>query len=234
MQIALCEPCRRDRTHIETYLASKHIDTDTFDTGESLIRTYQKHSPSCYDALIIAIDLPGTSGLAVAQAIRSIDAQVPIIFTAAHTNALQESLKVSPLRLLVKPIQPGELAEAIRALLAKLEKDRQTYVFKDTKKIIRLYCDDIIYCESNGHYVTIYTTDSSYTIRQSINDIEQAVALNTFYRVHRSYLLNLKYLKLMQDNKITLQKSSAIIPIGRDYKKDLVKTIIQLHERKKC
>ena len=233
MQIALCEHQRSTIAQLEAALAQRHIDTDTYENADALIRAYQKHTPCIYDALFIAVDMPGKNGLQIAHAIRAIDPKIPILFLAPNTQLLQESIKLSPFRYLLKPLQADALREAIHALVKALETDRQTYVFKDSKKIIRLYYDDIIYCESNGHYVTLHTTDTSYTIRQSINDLAQAIQSDSFYRIHRSYLLNLKHLKLVQDNKITLQKNQAILPIGRGYKKGLVATILALQTRKK-
>ena len=67
-----------------------------------------------------------------------------------------------------KPIQFDESREVFNDASKKLSKKRKTITFTENKTKVRLYCDDIIYCESQAHWIKIHTKDHTYKICKSM------------------------------------------------------------------
>lgn len=63
-------------------------------------------------------------------------------------------------------------------------------------------------------YIDIYTTSDKITIRKKISDMEQMLPKENFIRCHRSYLVNIKYIKVVNKDAITLENGIKI-PISR-------------------
>ena len=231
MRFAICDDNRSDCNMFEAYLLERDIETEIYEDGDSLIYAYEKNSYR-YDAVFLDIEMPGKNGLEVADTIRKMDAWVPIIFVTVHTKYMQESFKCSPFRFLVKPLEMEELAEAVKSLFIKIDQERKTILVKEGNDLLRLYCDDIVFCESDGHHVIIHTQEECFHVRQSIKDLENLVDPTSFQRVHRSYLVNMNYVKRIKENRLILQHDNGEIPVGRVYKKELVRALMHFEERR--
>ena len=86
---------------------------------------------------------------------------------------------------------------------------------------IIIYYSNIIYMEAEGSYTNIYLSDKSIPIiRKGMNDIEKELINDDLVRVHKSYIVNFKYIKKMMTNSILLE-NGVEIPIARRRKKQV-------------
>lgn len=230
MQFAICDDDILDREELYKYLKSKNIGSDFFTNGDSMVTEYKEKNCQ-YDAIFLDIEMPGHNGIEVANAIRELDAWVPIVFVTKHTQYVLESFKCSPFRFLVKPVKNEDLKEVVESLIAKIEKERKVYIFQNMKKIVRVYCDEIVYCESRGHYVDIHTANRTYSVRKTINEMESELDSDNFCRVHRSYLVNMRYVRMLEENKLSFKHDDSYVPVGRLYKQQVVEAMVYYAER---
>ncbi|CAA9274295.1 MAG: hypothetical protein AVDCRST_MAG95-2933 [uncultured Adhaeribacter sp.] len=142
-----------------------------------------------------------------------------IIFTTAHSHYALQAIKFSAIDYLLKPIDPQELKQAVEKVRARQE---QVYFSKKVNVLLQnlqattsiqqkvalptsdgyifVPIDEIIYCEADGAYTTIFTQDGSKRlVSKNIKEYEAMLESNHFFRVHNSYLINLnritKYVK---------------------------------------
>ncbi len=233
MRIAICDDDINFINTIEKYI-DKHkrniIDCDEYQSGEELVYAY-KENQERYDVIFLDMEMEQLNGIETANLIRTIDERVIIVFITSHTEYMRESFKCSPFRFLVKPVDEGEFKDVLRDIRGKISAQRKVYAFSENKAKIRLYCDDIIYCESQDHWVMIHTKEKTYKICKSLNDVYEQLDPEMFCRVHKSFVINLFYIKSIKDNDAELYHSDKLIPISRSYKKDVIKEYTDFLER---
>ena len=91
------------------------------------------------------------------------------------------------------------------------------------KKTYRLNLNDILYVEALGDYVKIYTTDRMIISYHSMKNIETLLSPRQFPRIHKSFIVSLSKIELIEGNQVKLK--DRYIPIGTNYKAEFEKLI---------
>lgn len=233
MRFAICDDNKDHIAILQAFFDQRpelDIQTATYTSGEALLHDYEENQR--YDALFIDMEMGGMNGIATANAIRAIDERVIIVFVTSHAQYAVESFQCEPLDFLVKPVQEDKLARTLSVIAKKLSKPRATLSFQKDGEYIRLYCDDIIYCESDHNDVCIHTSDAVYTLRTTLADIAERLPTELFFRVNRGCLVNFAYVaRCTADNVILLYKSDARLLLRRQSKKPFTEALIAYEER---
>ena len=88
---------------------------------------------------------------------------------------------------------------------------------------MRLNYEDILYIESMGDYVKYCTSNKTYVTHSTLKAVEEKVEDSSFIKVHRSYIVNLKKIKDIQDNTLLIE--GKVIPISKSLKSDVLQKI---------
>ena len=196
------------------------------------------------DILFLDIQMPDLNGLDFSKTIDT--SRTRIIFTTAFSQYALEGYKVNALDYLLKPISYGDFVAAVsraqkwfemshshneeNAEGAADEKAAETavqpsgetpadYFFvKSDYKLIRVEFSDILYIEGLKDYVKIYLTSAPKPILSlsSMRSIEQALPAATFYRTHRSYIVNMSKVRVFERGQIVF--GDKYLPISDSYK----------------
>lgn len=89
----------------------------------------------------------------------------------------------------------------------------------------KIMLSDIIYIEAAGDYVDIVTVHKTHTFHSTLKRMDEFLPKGLFYRAHRSYSINLDRVESIVDNNVILLNATKEIPIGEQYKKDLLAKI---------
>lgn len=227
IKIAICDDNLIQIDIIEKYIYNwskqNKIEAkiEKFASGEAFLFSIEEEID--YDAIYLDIDMNKVSGIEVSNKIREKDKNVNIIFTTGMFKHVMHGYKVRALRYLLKPIKEVDLHESLDCILdsignAKLEMDVLT--IETPKKIIKLKKSEIVYFEAFSPYIDVYTSNDKFKIRKKISDIEESLLDDKFVRCHRSYIVNLKYVKLIQRDFLTLD-NDVNIPISRGKYKEI-------------
>lgn len=183
------------------------------------------------DVVFLDIQMPQLNGIEFA---RIIPPETRIIFTTAYSNYAVEGFRVNALDYLLKPISYDEfIAAANRArdwheLSAgnsisqpenlKQEAERDYIIVKSEYKLVQINVKDILYIEGLKDYVRICIdgNDRSIMTLLSMKALEQSLPSSAFMRVHRSFIVNLSKIKVIERNRILIGKVQ--IPISDTYK----------------
>ena len=233
MKIAVCDDNKECISILESHLKKMNVsipDCDIYQSGESLLSFCRKHN-KYYDVIFLDMEMKQLNGIETATHIREIDENVIIVFVTAHSEYMKESFKCQPFRFLLKPIDFDEFKATVEDILKKLSKRKKVFSFSENKTKVRLYCDDIIYCESHGHWIWIHTKDNSYKLLKSMSELHEQLDKETLFRVHKSFIVNFRYLKIIRENNIELYHCDALIPISRSYKKTTIEEYTNFVER---
>ena len=236
MRFAICDDERVHINELEEYFAQKEdlqIESEPFESGEALLDAYKQGQQS-FDALFVDMEMGGMNGIETANAIRTIDERVIIVFVTSHEEYAIDCFQCSPLRFLKKPLQPEKMNEALQAIEQQLSKKRVVVHLNFGKEQYRLYEDDIIYLESHNHKIDIYTVDETYVVNKNLNEMEDTLSANVFARAHKAFLVNLRYVRKIKGNEIYFRQCEHTIPLGRVYKSAFMKSYAHQRERDLC
>ena len=106
----------------------------------------------------------------------------------------------------------------------KLSVEPLSVVISSDGETVKLYESDIRYVESFLHYIVIHTKDNEYKIKEPISVFENKVR-DDFYRIHRSYLVSLKYITRISRTSVTIGNST--LPLSRGKYDDINRAFIQ-------
>ncbi|WP_297713314.1 LytTR family DNA-binding domain-containing protein [Clostridium sp.] len=221
MKIAVC-----DDNEIQLDLMNKYIKEwakkgkvdiyiDTFKSAEEFLFKWEDYQK--YDIIFLDIEMQMMSGVELSNIIRKRNKIVDIVFATGIFKYALHGYKVGALQYLLKPIKKEDIAECLDNTKNRIkdENDISKYItIEMPKKSMKLNYDNIQYCIMFSPYIDIHTTSDKITLRKKISDIEALLPKETFIRCHRSYLVNLKYIKTVTKDNIILD-SGVKIPISR-------------------
>ena len=184
------------------------------------------------DVLLLDINMPKLSGIGL---LKSLAKRPEVIITTAYPEYAIEGFELSVTDYLLKPFSIERFIQAIHKVQQKLaissnekivvtetNKVNETFFVKSDKKIIKLNYDEVFYVEAYGNYIKIYT-DSMLLTTQTLTEFLEKVPAS-FLRIHKSYVVNFKHLKLIEGNQMVLLNNTKL-PIGKSYKKAVLERI---------
>lgn len=176
--------------------------------------------------LFIDINMPDLSGL---DFVKSLTDKPYIVFTTAYSEYAVEGFQVEAVDYLLKPITFPNFLKAVNKVknLIELTENSQKETLKTTQnhlfvkseyKLIRIELDDIKYIESQHEYIKIHLLNSDpVTSKLTMKSMEEQLPSDKFMKVHRSYIVNLSRISIIERNRIVFD-NKVFIPISDQYK----------------
>ena len=219
MRIAVCDD---EKTSLETlisgleeYCIERKTDFDYvgFSDYEQLLPRIGE-----FDGFILDYMTPGMDGLTFAQTVRDAGShEKPIIFVTSYPEIVYDSFKVRAFRFLVKPVQKDDLFEALDACLFS-DASNKTLSIKTDGAIEIVHANSICCVEAVGRDCVIATEQGEIFSHKSISWFEDELGGCGFFRVHRSFLVNLRKIVRFNKSKIELTGGKTVEISTRKYK----------------
>lgn len=187
------------------------------------------------DLLFIDIQMPIISGI---NFVKSLSKPPLIIFTTAYHQYALESYELDAFDYLLKPISfPRFLKSALKVkkhfelVQNKKQEDNDLFFFiKCDRRIEKINFNDIIYINGLSNYLTIHTSNRSYTTYLTFKSLEEKLPPSKFIRIHKSYLIAIHAIQRIENDFVLVQNIS--LPISKHYKNNLKNRIdIQFYKR---
>ena len=231
MKIAICEDqvvqINLLNNHIKKWAKEKDIEIsiDNFTTAESFLFEWSDYNQ--YDLIFLDIKLSKMSGIELSNIIREKNKNIDIVFVTGFFKYALHGYKVRALQYLLKPIKTIDLYYCLNSTLDRItsEKEDSSLVLETGKKIIKLDYNKIQYFIMFSPYIDIHTSTEKITIRKNIGEIEKILPSEYFIRCHRSYIVNVRYIKSIIKNNVLLE-NGVKIPISRGKYKEVNDTFI--------
>lgn len=205
MKIAIVDDERPARRELIFLLSSILKEAEFLEAGSAeeaceLMETQQ------ISAFFLDVNLGEVKGTTLASMIREKCPKAGIVFVTAYQDYAVEAFELEAVDYIMKPFELKRLAKAVEKLenmgcLAgeKEEKEESTIPDKIAvnggDRLILIPVDDIVVVEANQRCCTIYTKDKVYEETATMSHLEEKLKKCGFYRVHKSYLVNLKYVE---------------------------------------
>jgi DNA-binding LytR/AlgR family response regulator len=176
------------------------------------------------ELVFLDINMPGLSGF---QFLKSMTNPPAVIFTTAYREHAMEGFDVNAIDYLLKPIaierfllsvnkawkflRPAatEIAEAPAA------KEQEDFFFvKADGGLVKIYFDEILFIEALKEYVKIVTKEKTVVTYHTISGLEEKLPAGKFYRIHRSYIVNINAITGIEAFSVKIGKQE--LPISRN------------------
>lgn len=211
MKIAICDDERQiieDYTKIiNNYLHEKNIvcSVDSFADGKSFLQIYNE-----YDLVFLDYDLPDINGMDIARNIRENDGRIIIVFLTAYGEHVYDSFEVDTFRYLIKPVSEEKIYETLDKFLDIYNHNRKIAVPTNTATFY-VNADEVIYIEAAKKHTKIKTTGNEYIANKAISVYQTEIANPQFFRTHRGYIVNMRYISTVEKNTITLTNGEIVL-----------------------
>lgn len=185
------------------------------------------------DVLFLDIQMPDLNGLEFSKMISK---DTRIIFTTAFDQYALEGFKVEALDYLLKPFDYAEfLTAATKAKewfklvrnsnTSNLQEKKEFLFVKSGYKQMRIKLSDVVYFEGLKDYIKIWIKNETHPILtlMSLKTLQEELSKNEFLRVHRSFIVSLKHIEVIERSQIIIGKQR--ITVSEQYKSDFLEYV---------
>lgn len=222
------------------FLLSTEKDIEIVGEGGTAEETIDLVRLTCPDLLFLDIQMPDMDGFDIISAVASrTDARLPsIIFTTAYDRYALRAFEINAVDYILKPFTQERLTQALRrarnsiagaqensvtAHSAPEERFIHRIVFRSKGRILFLPVADIRWIGAEENYVRISTGRESHLLRETMARLESRLDPDSFIRVHRSTIVNLRYVREIrregaEGESVVLMADGQRLPVSRGYR----------------
>jgi two-component system, LytTR family, response regulator len=202
------------------------------DNGFEGVKAIRQHQPQL---ILLDIQMPKINGF---EMLELLDEEVPVIFTTAFDEYALKAFESNAVDYLLKPFSKERFDAALRKFRAqpagarpaglhqlmsnahKQPAERDRIVVRNGAEIKIVPTADIHYIEAFDDYVKIFTGESYFLKKKTMSYYEEALDGKTFFRTHRSFIINLKQLTkiepLEKNTYLAILKAGSKVPLSRN------------------
>lgn len=207
-------------------------DFEIIGTFSNALQALEFINNNSVDAVFLDVNMPMMNGF---ELIRLIEYKTKIIITTAYREFAAESYELDVLDYLIKPIPLPRFIKCINRISTEinLKNNIKTEIhrvephlfLKVEKKMVKITIDEILFIEGMKEYIKVVTTDKTYITHKSLTSLSEELPEDRFMRIHKSYIIAIDKIKSIEGNRI--QMLSYILPIGRNYSKEVKNKILE-------
>lgn len=220
MKIAICEDEALWRTQLERMVRrwaeerKENLELTGFCSSESFWFAFLQEKD--WDVLLLDIEMGQENGMELAERIRREDEDTAIVFTTGYADYMAKGYDVGAMQYLLKPVEEQKLFVCLDRVAKRRSKEEQKLFFMTTEQVrISLAPSRIWYAEAVGHNCQLYTGEECFEVRMGIAEVEKVLGSQEgFLRCHRSYLVNLRFIREIRRSTITLD-DGRLLPVSR-------------------
>lgn len=190
-----------------------YADSDVFEAIEVL-------NKKTVDLIFIDIQMPQLTGIELMQMFNH---KHNFVITSAYPQYALEAYQFHVVDFIVKPITFNRFYQSVE----KYNRWQETFQQQDTdnflfvkadRKHYKIATDNILFIEGLKDYIRIHTPGEKIMVLENMKDIIEKLPANQFVRIHRSYIIPLNKIKVIEGNQVQMSDGS-FLPIGETYRK---------------
>ena len=215
MRIAICDDEKDIRELIAYKVEKQYPDAEIifFQSGEELLLVDES-----IDILFLDIQMSGIDGMETARELRKKDKKVILIFVTAVEEYVFQAFDVGAFNYIVKPIDDGKFSDVLhRAVdewssqnINEKEPEERYVLINNSGVHTKVILDEIVYAEVFNRKVVIHKLDGEIEYYGKMSDLE-SLAGDSFFRPHRAYLINFKYVEKYDATTIYLERGTVLM-----------------------
>ena len=192
----------------------------------SLVREWAEEREEELTLLFLDVEMPGMDGVELAKRVREGNREVKIIFVTGYSDYILEGYDVAALHYLMKPVAKEKLFQVLDRACREIAEDDRALYLRERDGITRIPLREIVYAEVFHNDVTIHAREI-HRKRMTLGDLEKELSPEAgFFRIGRSYLLNLAFVSRTARSEVTLTDGTRL-PLPRGQYELLNRAIIE-------
>lgn len=226
-KIAICDDEKIDTEYLCSFVEKWAADfkytvqIKRFVSAEEFLFHYEEDKT--WHILLLDIEMGRMNGVELAKKIRAKNKEVQIIFITGYNDYISDGYDVEALHYILKPVDERKLYEVLCRACERLKKEEAALLLHLSDGMIRVPFYEIRYIEVRANYVTIYG-EEKVTLKTTLSALERELD-DRFFRVGRSYIVNMKYIRKITKSDVILEDETAV-PISRGYYEALNRAFI--------
>jgi len=172
------------------------------------------------DIIFMDVEMPRIKGI---DFIKTLNNKYKIIFTTAYEEYAVEAFAQSATDYIIKPIEFTRFLQAVnkaatQVVIPEVEKEEEKnnidkLFVKVDNQIVNILLEDIRYIQGMQKYVNIHTDKNKYTTLISMSKLMELLPKDSFFRVHKSYIVNVNNITSIEGDYVKFDKD--VIPIAK-------------------
>ena len=185
------------------------------------------------DAIFLDVQMPGLTGLELAQVLARFKSPPPIVFVTAHDEHAVDAFELRAVDYVLKPVREDRLAEAVRRIVsagATPAEGQDEQIAVELGGVTRfIHRSEVRFAEAHGDYARLHTADGSHLVRVPLTTLEEQWAGAGFVRIHRSHLVALHHVDEMhvESGRWTVRLGDDVLAVSRRHTRDLRDTLVR-------
>lgn len=219
------EPIARDI--LETYI-SKVPDLHLAHVCKNALEAFQVLSRNTVDLVFLDINMPEISGI---DFLKTLKDPPQVIFVTAYSEYAADSYDLDAIDYLLKPVSFDRFMKAVNKVIqihgqgkSSSEKTQVpgNYIFvKSDGKLVKVDINHLLFIEGLKDYIMLWTETGKIIVHSTMKDFEDFMTAHpNFIRVHKSYIINMAFVKEVDGNVIRIKDQ--MIAIGNTYKESFL------------
>ena len=197
-----------------------------FWSGEKLLQALEG-----FDIVFLDIIMRDLDGMKTAQIFRKKAFDKILIFVSSSREYVFEAYDVEAFQYLLKPVDDRKLKSVLQKAVFKTESRSQEFIIVSRERQKKkLFLDDIYYFEIKGRVVDVHGPEGIFTYYEQIGELENKLQDKGFFRCHKSYLINLKYVDGYNRKEVILENGKKIVIAKRRYDEFVQKVLKVMRE----
>ena len=215
-KIAICDDCQADTAYLSTlvkeWARDRIVIIKSFPSAEAFMFNYAEEKD--FDILLLDIEMGKMDGVTMAKAIRQDNESVQIVFITGYSDYIADGYDVAALHYLIKPIKKEQLWGVLDRAAERLKKNEKELLLKTADETVVMPVREIRYLDVQQNYVTVHGK-TDVTVKRTLGEFERELD-ERFFRLGRSYIVNLNCVRRISKTEVTLTDGSAIpLPRGQ-------------------
>lgn len=235
VKIAICDDDINIQFIVEEFveklmeLHGLKAEIECYDCGDALCEAYEVGK---FDLIFLDIEYKGRNGVQVAKYIRETmdDEYVQIAFISGASGYAMELFDYRPINFLTKPVSEADVKRVIDKFVRLYSQKIEYFSYKKGSAENRYNLSDIIYFSSSARKTTLHGKNGDEEFYSPLDDVFAKVSDKQFLYVHKSYIVNYRYIQKLSYDQVVLFDGT-VIPISQARRPLIRKQFMEIKER---
>lgn len=200
------------------------------DTCSSAIEATAILSKKEIDLMFLDINMPELTGV---EFLESLNKAPMTIMTTAYSEYALDGFRLNVIDYLLKPVGFQRFFQAAQKafelyqsqMMPKIENNSTSDMYiRQGDSFVKIVWEDILYVEAMQNYLKLYFKEKSFVIHQTMSSLEDILPKDSFFRIHKSYLVNVAHIDLVSGGRIFIEGKE--LPLSKHRKDELFNKVI--------
>ncbi|MEJ5995799.1 LytTR family DNA-binding domain-containing protein [Pedobacter sp. Du54] len=183
------------------------------------------------DLVFLDVEMPELSGVALAG---MLPPETGVVFTTSHSKYAMAAFETNAMDFLLKPFSFEAFVRCVVKTRSKISwkkvvhyRTLQTHIFVNPGikgTVVQLELAAITHLEAVDHSILIHHAGQRITTHMNISTVQEKLPSKTFVRVHRSFLVNITHIRVIEGKSIVLG-TGVTLPLGNQFRDQLMSII---------